>query len=77
MASQQQGVVNNATNLFGNDNDVESSNTPGTGLLGPLTPGLNVAFNILGNNNIVLSGAAVPPELGDLGTAPCRSLALS
>ena len=59
-----QGVLNNATNLFGDDNDVESANLPGTGLLGPLTPGLNVGFNILGNNNVVLAGAAVPPELG-------------
>ena len=59
-----QGVLNNATNLFGDDNDVESENLPGTGLLGPLTPGLNVGFNILGNNNVVLAGAAVPPELG-------------
>jgi hypothetical protein len=59
-----QGVLNNATNLFGDDNAVESANLPGTGLLGPLTPGLNVGFNILGNNNVVLAGAAVPPELG-------------
>ena len=32
------GVLNNATNLFGDDNDVESANTPGTGLLGRLRP---------------------------------------
>ena len=58
------GVLNNATNLFGDNNFVESANNP-TGFLGTLTPGLNVGFNILGNNNTVLSGAAgdVPDDV--------------
>jgi hypothetical protein len=52
------GVVNNATNLSGNENLVGASNTPGTGLAA-LVPGLNVAFNILGTNNTVQSGAGL------------------
>ena len=52
------GVVNNTTNLFGDDNFVVSSNTPGMGLAA-LVPGLNVGFNILGNNNTVQSGAGL------------------
>jgi len=63
------GTVNNATNLSGNENGVASSNTPGTGLAA-LVPGLNVAFNILGTNNTVLSGASVPPVLGGPGNGP-------
>jgi hypothetical protein len=63
------GVVNNATNLSGNENEVASSNTPGTGLRA-LLPGLNVAFNILGTNNTVLSGASVPPVFGGPGNGP-------
>jgi hypothetical protein len=63
------GTVNNATNLSGNGNGVASSNTPGTGLAA-LVPGLNVAFNILGTNNTVLSGASVPPVLGGPGNGP-------
>jgi hypothetical protein len=63
------GTVNNATNLSGNGNGVAASNTPGTGLAA-LVPGLNVAFNILGTNNTVLSGASVPPVLGGPGNGP-------
>ena len=63
------GVVNNATNLFGNENEVASSNTPGTGLA-RLLPGLNVAFNTFGDNNTVLSGASVPPVFGGPGSGP-------
>jgi len=63
------GTVNNATNLSGNENGVASSNTPGTGLAA-LVPGLNVAFNILGTNNTVLSGASVPPVFGGPGNGP-------
>jgi len=63
------GTVNNATNLSGNGNGVASSNTPGTGLAA-LVPGLNVAFNILGTNNTVLSGASVPPVFGGPGNGP-------
>jgi hypothetical protein len=63
------GTVNNATNLSGNGNGVAASNTPGTGLAA-LVPGLNVAFNILGTNNTVLSGASVPPVFGGPGNGP-------
>ena len=52
------GVVNNTTNLFGDGNLLGASNTPGTGLAA-LLPGLNVGFNILGDNNTVQSGAGL------------------
>ena len=76
------GVVNNTTNLFGDEQlSRVGETTPGTGLLGPLTPGLNVGFNILGDNNFVQSGAGLHSLiLGFLllvGTAPWRSLARS
>ena len=65
-----QGVVNNSTVLFGNHNNAVSSNTPGTGLLGALRPGLNVAFSILGDNNTVLSGSAFPVGGPPAGNGP-------
>ena len=65
------GVINNSTVLFGNENFVQSSNTPGgPGLVGALRPGLNVGFSIRGDNNSVFSGSAFPPGGPPDGNGP-------
>ena len=63
-----QGVINNATNSFGDGNVVRSSNAPGTGLARFL-PGLNVAFNIGGDDNEVKAGAVAGGGNGPLAIA--------
>ncbi len=64
------GVVNNTTNLFGDGNKPLISNNvtnpPATGLAA-LLPGLNVAFNILGNNNAAVAGPGPGAIAGLIG----------
>ena len=60
------GVVNNTTNLLGDDNVLVAAG--GTGLT---SPGLNVAFNTIGNKNTVLAGPgpfAIAGSIGQTGS---------
>ena len=61
--------MNNTTNLSGNENVLVSSNVtdpPATGL-GALLPGLNVAFNVLGNDNAATAGPGPGAIAGPIG----------